>query len=110
MLLAVLPDWIDPELLQWILLVVLAVTLYFMYVVLRFVRRTVMKLLFFVALAGFGLSLWIQRTDLQDCARTCECSLYGQELEIPYAQLPDDVKQRLDEGGRGCDDPVTVDT
>ncbi len=110
MLLAALPDWLDPELLQWIILVVIAVTLYFMYLVLRFVRRTVMKVFLFVLLAGFGLSLWVQRDDLEDCARTCECSLYGQQVEIPYAQLPDDVRQRLDEGGRGCARPLTVDT
>lgn len=100
-LVAALPDWLDPELLQWIILVVIAVILYFMYVVMRFVRRAMTKAVLFVLLAGFGLSLWIQRDALQDCARTCECSLYGQEVDISGSQLPDE--------GR-CLGPVGVDT
>lgn len=88
--------------LQWIILVVIAVLLYFMYVVFRFVHRLAMKVVLFALLAGVGLSLWIQRDDLQDCARTCECRLYGQEVEIPYDQLPEDLRIRLDDGEAGC--------
>ena len=80
MLLAALPDWLDPELLQWIILVVIAVLLYLMYVVVRFV----------------------QRADLENCARTCECSLYGQTVEVPWEQLPDDLRVRLADGEVGC--------
>ena len=102
MLLAALPDWLDPELLQWVILVILAVVLYLMYVVVRFVQRAVLKLVLFVLLAGFGLSLWAQRSNLEDCARTCECSLYGQTVEIPWEQLPDDMRVRLGDGDVGC--------
>ena len=102
MLAFTLPDWLDPEMLQWVILVVIGVVLYLMYVVFRFVRRLAMKVALFVLLAGFGLSLWIQRDDLQDCARTCECSLYGQTVVIPYDQLPEDVRIRLEDGGATC--------
>lgn len=102
MQLAALPAWLDPELLQWIILVVLAVLLYLMYVVVRFVHRVVLKTVLFVLLAGLGLSLWVQRVDLQDCARTCECRLYGQTVEVPWEQLPDDVRVRLADGDVGC--------
>ena len=101
-MLAALPDWLDPELLKWIILVVIAVLLYLMYVVVRFVQRTVLKLSLFVLLAGIALSLWVQRTDLEDCARTCECSLYGQTVTVPWEQLPDDVRVRLADGEVGC--------
>lgn len=102
MQLAALPDWLDPELLTWIILVVIAVVLYLMYVVVRFVRRTLLKVVLFAALAGVGLSLWAQRADLDNCARTCECSLYGQDVNVPWEQLPEDVRVRLGDGDVGC--------
>lgn len=102
MLLAALPDWLDPELLQWIILVAIAVLLYLMYVVVRFVQRAALKLVLFGLLAGVAVSLWVQRTDLEDCARTCACSLYGQTVEVPWEQLPDDVRVRLADGEVDC--------
>lgn len=78
-----LPDWLDPETLQWSLLVAIAVVLYLMYIVASTVRRALTRFLLFVVLAGLGLSLWVQRDDLRYCVDTCECSLYGQEVEIP---------------------------
>ena len=99
---AALPDWLDPELLTWVILVVIAVVLYLMYVVARFVHRVALKLVLFALLAGIGLSLWMQRTELEDCARTCECSLYGRTVEVPWEQLPEDVRVRLADGEVGC--------
>ena len=32
--------------------------------------------------------LWIQRDDLEECQRTCSCSLFGQDVSIPDAKLP----------------------
>jgi TRAP-type uncharacterized transport system fused permease subunit len=101
-LVAALPDWLDPNLLQWVILVAIVVLLYLMYVVVRFVQRAVIKIVLFALLAGIGVSLWVQRTDLQDCARTCECSLYGQTVDVPWDQLPEDVRVRLDDGDVGC--------
>lgn len=106
MFLAALPPWLDPELLRWILLIVIAVLLYLMYVVVRFVRRLVLKVVLFLVLTGVGLSLWVQREDLRSCARTCECRLYGQEVEIPADQLPEDLRIRLPDGGYGCPDEL----
>jgi hypothetical protein len=108
-LLAIIPDWLDPELLQWVILVVLAVLLYLMYVVVRFVQRVVLKLLLFALLAGFGVSLWAQRTNLEQCARTCDCSLYGQSVEVPWEQLPEDLRVRLADGNVGCREVLEVD-
>ena len=101
-LFAALPEWIDPQMLTWLLLVAIAVMLYLMYVVVRFVQRVVLKVVLFTLLAGVGLSLWVQRTDLEDCARSCDCSLYGQDVQIPWEQLPDDVRVRLADGDVGC--------
>jgi hypothetical protein len=107
--LAIIPDWLDPELLQWVILVVLAVLLYLMYVVVRFVQRVVLRLLLFALLAGFGVSLWAQRTNLEQCARTCACSLYGQTVEVPWEQLPEDLRVRLADGDVGCRETLEVD-
>ncbi len=108
-LIVALPDWLDPDLLQWIILVVIAVLLYLLYVVMRFVQRAVLKGALFVLLAGVGVSLWVQRTDLENCARTCECSLYGQDVEVPWEQLPEDVRVRLGDGDVGCRSSLEVD-
>lgn len=83
-----LPEWLDTERLQWIILGVLAVLVYGMYLVTRFVRQVITKFLLFLLLAGFGLSLWLQRADLQECAQTCECSLYGEQVTIPEDRRP----------------------
>jgi len=106
---AVLPEWLDPDLLKWIILVVIAVVLYLMYVVVRFVQRVVLKMVLFALLAGIGVSLWVQRTDLEDCARSCECSLYGQTVEVPWEQLPEDLRVRLADGEVGCSTTLEVD-
>lgn len=78
-----MPDWLDPATLRWVILVAIAVILVGMFLVVRFVQKLMMKTLLFALLAGIGLSLWVQREDLQDCVDTCSCSLYGQDVEIP---------------------------
>ncbi len=78
-----MPSWLDPDTLRWVILVAIAVVLVVMFMVVRFVQKLVVKVAMFAVLAGLGLSLWIQRDDLQDCADTCACSLYGQDVEIP---------------------------
>ena len=90
------------------ILVVIAVLLYLMYVVVRFVQRVVLKLVLFALLAGFGVSLWVQRADLEECARTCECRLYGQTVEVPWEQLPEDLRVRLADGDVGCREALEV--
>ena len=99
---AALPDWLDPELLQWFIVVILAVVAYLLYIVLRFVRRLVAKVVLFVVLVGLGVSLWVQRAELEDCALSCECSLYGQEVVIPVEQLPEHLRTFDANGEASC--------
>ena len=56
---AVLPDWLDAERLEWIILAVIAGLLVSVYVVVSFVRKVVMKFLLLLVIAGLGVSLWI---------------------------------------------------
>ena len=83
-----LPEWLDAERLQWVILALIGLVLYGMFIVTRFVQKVITRFLLFVLLAGFGLSLWLQRADLQECAETCECSLYGQDVAIPDDRRP----------------------
>ncbi|MEM9202580.1 MAG: hypothetical protein AAGC53_13005 [Actinomycetota bacterium] len=83
-----LPEWLDADRLQWIILGFIAVLFVAMFMVMRFIRQLITKFLLFVLLAGFGFSLWLQRADLQQCAETCECSLYGEEVAIPVDRRP----------------------
>jgi len=77
------PDSLDADTLQWIVLGAVALVLVAMFVVARFVQKLMLKVALFAVLAAVGLSLWIQRADLQDCADTCSCSLYGLDVEVP---------------------------
>ena len=85
-----LPEWVDPESLQWAILASIGLVVYVMFLVVRFVQKAVTKFLLFVILAGVGLSLWIQREDLENCVETCECSLYGATVGIPADARPTD--------------------
>lgn len=80
---AVLPDWLDVDTLRWLIPVIIIVVLVVMVLIARFVTKMVTKVILLVILAIFGVSLWAQRADLGDCADTCKCRLYGQEVEIP---------------------------
>ena len=63
------PDWLDAERLEWVILAVIAGLLVSVYVVLSFVRKVVTKFLLLLVIAALGASLWIQRADLRACAR-----------------------------------------
>ena len=54
------PDWLDAERLQWVILAVMAVLLYGMYLVTRFVRKVITKFLLFVLLAVAGCCSLVQ--------------------------------------------------
>lgn len=99
---ATLPSWLDPELLRWIIVAILVVLAFLLLVVLRFVQRFVTRFLLLAILVGLGVSLWVQRQDLQDCALRCECTLYGQEIVIPVDQLPAELRELDPNGLAGC--------
>ena len=82
------PEWLDADRAEWIIVAVLGVVLVAMYLVARLVRQVITKVLLFVLLGGLALSLWIQRTELEKCVQTCECSLYGEEIMVPDERRP----------------------
>ena len=49
------PDWLDAERLEWVILAVIAGLLVSVYVVLSFVRKVVTKFLLLLLIAGLGV-------------------------------------------------------
>ena len=84
-----LPEWLDADTLQRVVLAVIGTLLIGMYLTARFVRKIVTRLLLYVVLVGLAGGLWIQRAQLNECAQTCECTLFGQEVAIPENRRPD---------------------
>ena len=84
-----LPDWLDADTLRWVVLGVIGALLIGMYLTARFVHKIVTRLLLYVVLVGLAGGLWVQRAQLGECANTCECSLFGQEVSIPENRRPD---------------------
>ncbi|HBU03176.1 MAG TPA: hypothetical protein DEA70_01695 [Acidimicrobiaceae bacterium] len=87
------PDWLDAERLEWVILAVIAGLLVSVYVVLSFVRKVVTKFLLLLVIAGLGVSLWIQRADLRACAEACQCTLFGESVALPEDRRPDRCNQ-----------------
>ncbi len=83
-----IPDSVDPDQLRTIVILVILALLVVMFLVVRFVQKLVMKGVMLAVLAGLGVALWAQRADLADCAQTCSCSLFGQDVEVPADQNP----------------------
>jgi len=103
----VLPDFLDADNLQWLILGVLAIVALAMFMAIRVIQKVVLRVTVLAVLGGLGLSLWVQRADLADCVQTCECSLYGKDVEVTYDQLPASVQNRIDDGDTGvCPDIV----
>jgi len=94
----VLPDWLDPDTLRWMILGAVVLLGLVMLMILRMVRKLIVRTALLAIIAGFGLSLWIQRADLETCVQTCSCSLYGKDLSITLDQLPQAVKDRIEAG------------
>lgn len=87
------PEWLDAERLEWVILAMIAGLLGSVYVVLSFVRKVVTKFLLLLVIAGLGVSLWVQRSDLRACAETCQCTLYGESVALPEDRRPDRCNQ-----------------
>ncbi|MDH4169381.1 MAG: hypothetical protein OEW42_07300 [Acidimicrobiia bacterium] len=82
------PDFLDVDTLRWLIPVLLLLLLVGMVLVARFVTKMAVKASLLTVMALIGVSLWVQRADLADCADTCKCRIYGQEVDIPVDKNP----------------------
>lgn len=51
------------------------------------VRKVVTKVLLIVIVLGLAGVIWWQRDQLEACAKTCECTFFGQEVKLPENQF-----------------------
>jgi uncharacterized membrane protein len=84
-----LPDWIDVDNARTIALVVGLAALVVAFLVIRFVQKMALKLVFTLVLVGIAALAWYQRAELSDCAQTCECKVLGVTIETPLSDDPE---------------------
>ena len=76
-------EWIDTESLQAVLLGAIVALGVLAALVMRVVRKLLVRLVLVVLIGALAASLWLQRADLQDCAETCSCKLFGRDVTVP---------------------------
>jgi hypothetical protein len=79
----VLPKSLDPDALRNVALGGLAVLVLVAFLVMRFIQKMVLRVILWGVLAGFGLYLWGQRQELQDCVPRNDCRFMGFDVHIP---------------------------
>jgi hypothetical protein len=55
----------------------------------RFVRRTSARLVCLAAIVGLAVLAYANRAQLEACADTCECSLGGRDVTVPFCDPVD---------------------
>ncbi len=83
-----LPSWADPDRLRSLAVVGIVVAVVLLVLAARLLRRLVVRVVVVVALAALAIGLWDQRAELGDCVATCDCSLFGQAVEVPFDLNP----------------------
>ncbi|MBA2282666.1 MAG: hypothetical protein H0W25_15760 [Acidimicrobiia bacterium] len=82
-LLAALPDGLDSDVLQKVIIALLVLCGLGVILVLRTVQKLTTRLLAILLLVAAGAALWIQRENLDDCRSQCTCRLFGQDVRVP---------------------------
>ncbi len=85
---AELPTWANPETLATLAAAAIVVLLVAAYLAFRVVKAMVFKALILGLAVLLSLSLWDQRAQLQSCADDCQCTLFGQVVQIPVDKNP----------------------
>ena len=86
--LAVLPNWLHPELLEDLSLVALVSITLVALLAFRLIRRLVLRGVVVGLLLFLAIGLWEQRTQLSDCVDQCTCTLFGQTVQVPIDKNP----------------------
>jgi hypothetical protein len=85
---ATLPTWFNPDDARNLMVLVGVAAIVLVFVVMRFVRKLVMRAVLVGLLVLVGGTAWYSRADLADCAKTCDCSVLGQDIKIPTDKYP----------------------
>jgi hypothetical protein len=52
-------------------------------IAMRFTQKVMIKVISFVILAGLAVGCWAYRSTLEECLKTCTCSVAGHKLSLP---------------------------
>jgi hypothetical protein len=69
--------------LQTVAIIAIAVLVVSSVLVIRFVQKVATKIVLLAVLAGLALLAWNARVELSQCAQTCDCRIYGQDVHVP---------------------------
>jgi hypothetical protein len=81
--LAQLPDDIERDQVEWVIIGLLVLCALAAVLVLRTVQKVATRLMLLGLLFLVGIGLWVQREQLQDCRNTCTCRVFGQDVRMP---------------------------
>ena len=100
-----LPDWLNAENLRQASVVAMFVLAIMGLIVWRVVRAIVTRMVYLGLIAALIGVLWVQRDELEECQKTCTCSVFGQEIAIPDAKLPSILDVGEGDGVTLCHQP-----
>jgi Na+/melibiose symporter-like transporter len=76
------PSWFTDANLKTVAVGVLIGLAAIAFVVTRFVQKMAVKLALLVICVGLGAAVFVQRSNLSDCATTCSCKVFGVKVKI----------------------------
>lgn len=85
LVLAQLPDTVEKDQVELVIVGLLVVCALGMVLVLRTVQKAATRLLLVGLLFVVGIGLWLQREELEDCRGQCTCRVFGQDVQMPDA-------------------------
>ena len=77
------PEGIDSDQAQLVLLGLLALCAVAVFFVIRTVQKATTRLVLAGLLVVVGVALWVQREQLEDCSGQCECHVFGRDVRVP---------------------------
>jgi len=78
-----LPKSFDPDTLRNVGLVTLVVLVLGGFIVLRFVKKMVLRVVLIGVFLGLAVFVWWERDYLKDCVPKCSCSIAGFDVQVP---------------------------
>ena len=83
-----LPEWVSPKLVENLTIVALVLLGVILLLILRFVSKLLLKLIFLTIVFALALGVWSERSELSGCISTCSCEIFGQNIQIPLDKNP----------------------
>ena len=76
------PSWFTDSNLRTLAVGVLIALAALSFIVTRFVQKMALKLALLVVCIGLGAAVFVQRSNLSDCATTCSCKVFGVKVKV----------------------------